>query len=216
MKIVKNCLLLMGFLVSLSVFAESPGEKTHETEDGVDTEKEDKLSVSEANPDTATEENIFSALFETASANADKILSALAFLGSLLLAFAYRKGLFPFVERSLSALGTAVGNLGDEIKRNELQKTEFTSIINNKLASVEGLITSFGEKIKTLEGELGSMEKERNERESMKLIMRTEVDMLFEIISASSLPQYQKDRANECFMKMKESLKAGDAYEKEN
>lgn len=156
-------------------------------------------------------DNVFSILFDALNSNAHNIFSALAFIGSLIIAIAYKKGLFPFVERSLNALSGALSGLREEVKINEAAKDKLALAIDERLLRTEDLIDSFKDKLELLESELGSMKNERCEREQMKLIMRTEVDMLFEIISASSIPQYQKDRANECFSKMKEKLRAGDA-----
>lgn len=227
MKLTKRLLLglclafIFTFLFTLSAFAEAPI-----TEDGSNTpteeeiqndssndvvNEENKTSNSDTSADTNEDDSFFSLLFEAVNANADNVLSALAFVGSIILAFAYKKGLFPFVERSLVSLGNAVSSLREEVKSNEEAKNTLSSAIDEKLSRTEELITSFKDKIELLQTELGSMEKERCERENMKLIMRTEVDMLFEIIASSSLPQYQKDRANECFLKMKEKLRAGDA-----
>ncbi len=227
MKITKRLLLglcltlVFTLLFSLCAFADAPISDdggTPPTEENTENYSPDAVEKEDSNvlnSDTSSDENdeneFFPLLFEAVNTNADNILSALAFVGSIILALAYKKGLFPFVERSLSALGNAVSGLREEVKINEEAKNTLASTIDEKLSRTEELIASFKDKIELLEAELGSMETERCERENMKLIMRTEVDMLFEIITSSSLPQYQKDRASECFLKMKEKLRAGDA-----
>ena len=198
--------LVLSLLLASHAFAE---DSTGEVSDGgetVDTE-------ADGEKENAADESFFTELFRAIDSNAESIFSALAFIGSLIIAFAYKKGLFPFVERSLGTLSAAVSGLRDEVKENEAAKCALSAAIDEKLASCESLISSFKEKLRTLEGQLAEAETERCEREKLKLIMKTEVEMLFEIITASSLPQYQKDRANECFRKMEEKLKAGDSDE---
>ena len=158
--------------------------------------------------DTYEDDTFFTVLYEGIKKNSDKILSALAFLGSLIIAFMYKKGLFPFVEKALASLSGAVVKLGNEAKKNADLGNEFLNTVTDKLERSESIISGFTDSLKRLEAGLMEFSSEKSEREKLKLIMTAEVEMLNEIIMASSLPQYQKDRAGECFMKMKQELKA--------
>jgi hypothetical protein len=172
-----------------------------------DTESTDVKETTET-IDTYEEDTFFTVLYEGVKENSDKILSALAFLGSLIIAFMYKKGLFPFIEKALASLSGAVVKLGNETKKNADLGNEFLNTLSDKLETCENIISGFSESLKKLELGLVEFSQEKGEREKLKFIMKAEVEMLNEIIMASSLPQYQKDRAGECFMKMKEELKA--------
>lgn len=188
--------ICLVFSVNVSAYNENESEEITESAG-------EEISSSDTYEEN---ENFFTVLYEGVKANADKILSALAFLGSLLIALAYKRGLFPFVEKALTSLSGAVVKLGNETKKNAESENEFLSALSEKLKTTEDILLGFTESLKKLEAELASFSEEKGEREKLKLIMATEVDMLNEIILASSLPQYQKERAGECFMKMKAKL----------
>lgn len=157
-------------------------------------------------PDIAEEKNAFELFFDTALENADKIFSLLAFSGTVLVAFAYKKGLFPFVEKALSALSGSVKKLREEINEKEKLGEGVKKELENKLSECDGLITSLREGLASLDEKLGTYAENKNTNESVKAIMLAEVEMLYEIFMSSSLPQYQKDRVGECFSRMKSAL----------
>ncbi len=186
------------FAISINAYDEGASEET--------TQNEAEAPTSPSDGTYEENDNFFTVLYEGIKTNADKILSALAFLGSLVIAFAYKRGLFPFVEKSLTSLSGAVVKLRSETEKNAASENEFLAALADKLKKTEDIILGFTESLQKLENELSMFAEEKGEREKLKLIMAAEVDMLNEIIMASSLPQYQKDRAGECFMKMKAKL----------
>ena len=200
----KLTLIPILILVFSLIFSFSVSAYDVETNDTESTDVKEPVEE----PDTYENDTFFTVLYEGVKENSDKILSALAFLGSLIIAFMYKKGLFPFVEKALASLSGAVVKLGNETQKNADMGNEFLSAISDKLEKCESIIAGFTDSLKKLEAGLMEFSEEKGEREKLKLIMRAEVEMLNEIIMASSLPQYQKDRAGECFMKMKEELKA--------
>jgi len=46
----------------------------------------------------------------------------------------------------------------------------------------------------------------QQERQELKLILDSQIDMLYDIFMASALPQYQKDAVGEKIAKMKEAI----------
>lgn len=161
------------------------------------------------------DENVFAMIYSLAIENADKILSALAFLGTLIVAFAYKKGLFPFIQKTLNGLGNAVNRISEESKRSEELAEAAITKLEEKLASAAELITIVSGEMGKIEAKLKSLEDGASENQKIKAVMLSQVEMLYEIFMSSSIPQYQKDRVGESFSKMKARLIDGEA-ENEN
>ena len=118
---------------SISVFAEGEyaAQTDGSTEASVVTEIEEK--------------NIFSELYGVVARHADKIFSALAFLGSLIIAFAYRHGLLPVIKGALSAMGAATSKLKEETEAASGKAAEAVSAAAAKLATAEEMLSAFEE-----------------------------------------------------------------------
>ena len=159
---------------------------------------------------TKTEENFFEMAFEKAKAHSEKILSAIAAIGSLLLAFTYKKGLLP-------ALKSGIDNLRDSVvklkKESEAQSESSSSLLitaSEHLKNAEDMLTSLSNRLSELEGALKENAESKDEREKFKLILLSQTDMLYDIFMTSSLPQYQKDAVGEKIADMKEKIKIGE------
>ena len=162
--------------------------------------------ASEGGESSETDESIFTAIYGYVSENADKIFSILAFIGAIILSFAYKKGLFPFVEKSLTALTGAVGKLREETENTKLLGDSLSAEITNKLALSENVLNEALLKLSSLEERLSAAELLKDKNEKMRAILEAEVEMLYEIFISSSLPQYQKDKIGEAYAKMKAQL----------
>ena len=157
------------------------------------------------------EANAFAQLYEFSVANADKIFSLLAFLGALILTVAYKKGLFPFVEKALLSLTAAVKSLREENALGEEKNIEFIKSLDEKLALSEKTLENALIKLSTLENELKNSAEACSKTEEFRSVLLAEVEMIYDIFISSSLPQYQKDKVGEAYAKMKRSLENGEA-----
>ena len=153
-----------------------------------------------------TEENVFDIAFAFCKENADKIFSCLAFIGALILSFAYKKGLFPFVEKALSSLTAVVKSLRDETEKSSAEKNDFMEKISEKLKASEEILEGSSRKISELEEKLSEAMALSDKTEEFRAVMLAEVEMIYDIFISSSLPQYQKDKVGEAYMKMKRTL----------
>ena len=163
----------------------------------------------------AKESNLFEDIYGELLKHSDKILSALAFAGSLILAITYKKGLLPLVKGALTSLGNSVSRL-----KEQTENAANTADVNiksaiEKLDKAENLIFSLTEKLSALEAELEAAKKERAESGDVHTVIRTQVDMLYDIFMSSSIPLYQKEAVGERISEMKKTLQKG-AEEKEN
>ena len=176
-------------------------------------EVEGNMTADETAEDENTEKSAFSIAYDELVANADKILSALAFIGSLILAFSYKKGLFPIVKGTLTKLTSVVGEIGERADSIAQNGEENAKLISERLKKTEEMISHFGESISAVEKELESAKENQKNEENFRIILRAQVDMLYEIFMSSSLPQYSKDAVGEKISAMKAALSQGENSE---
>ncbi len=186
--------LLIALTVCFTVSASAADMQTDEL-----TETED-----------AENSNMFSKAYAEITAYAGEILCAMTFVGSLVLAVAYKKGLLPLLKGSLISIGNAVS----KIKEDTSESIEKHSQLTDGLEGAKNMLEGLTEKVDTLD----LMLKERLEDESraekekaaFKLIISSQIDMLYDIFMASALPQYQKDAVGERIAAMKGELLQND------
>ena len=162
-----------------------------------------------------TEATVFDKLYTEVSEYAGEILCALAFIGSVVLAFAYKKGLMPIVKSSLVTIGNAMSKMKDSVNKNAERGEEMNRAIASGLDGAVKVIQTLGERIDALEKalteRLADKDETAREREALSIIMTSQIDMLYEIFMSASLPQYQKDAIGERIAEMKGALaKNGD------
>lgn len=179
--------------------------------DIADDNIEDADTEAESDDDNASD-NPFALFFATVSEYSAELLSALAFIGSLILAFCYKKGLLPLVESALTAIAKAVGSIREKADATETVSRELTDTLTKRLEAAEGVIEQLGTAISSTSAALDAYQRTTGERAAMRLVLGAQIDMLYDIFMTSSLPQYQKDAVGERICKMKEALSA---YERE-
>ena len=188
-------LVLLISTLTLSVFA------SEEREDAItDTASEgEKIN-------TGKSDNVFSDIYSIVSDNSDKIFSILAFTASVVVAFAYRKGLIPILKSALSTITSRTEKLGEFSAESQMKTEESLKFLSEKFVScqngVEGIARSLDELIERLD----TIEGEKKESEKLKTIMLSQVDMLYDIFMQSSLPQYSKDAVGEKVTAMKKEI----------
>ena len=156
---------------------------------------------------TITEENVFSSVYNEVASHASEILCAMTFAGSLILAFAYKKGLMPLVKGSLLSIANAISKIKDDTTENAERNAKIGESLEMELENTKATLNTLTDKISELD--LMLMEKleceddAKREKEEFKLIISSQIDMLYDIFMASALPQYQKDAVGERIAKMK-------------
>ena len=152
-----------------------------------------------------TERNIFEEIYEAASGFSSEILSVFAFIGSVIVAFAYRKGLLPTVKSGIGAIGNAIGQIKEATDGYGKHQDEILSAFNDRLAESERILERFGAAIDEIANKTESANDAKADRESVKALMSAQVDMLYEIFMTSQLPQYQKDSVSRRINEMREA-----------
>ena len=155
---------------------------------------------------TTEDSNPFSLMYEYIAAHADNIFSVLAFVGSLVLAFFYKKGLMPALSSALGNIRSSVKSINETAEKtlagNESAFADFKTCMDFVAGSLDTLTSSVAE----LEKRLSAGEKQISETKAMKTIMSAQVDMLYSIFMSSALPQYSKDEVGARISEMRAAL----------
>ncbi len=195
--------LSLSLCLSVTAFADTAEQSNPDFEEVTEIEKVDTGI-------THTQENPFTEIYQTVIDNADKILSALAFISSLVLMFFYKRGLLPSLSRSLSAIKSSAGDF-EEIAREGALKTEQSlNFLLDKFAFFENTVNEVSSTVERLEAGIEKETEKASSREQLKTVMLSQVDLLYEIFMQSSLPQYSKDAVGEKVREMKRSLLIGE------
>ena len=171
-------------------------------------------SATDGEADTVEKVNLFSALYDAAIEYSAEILSALAFVGSLIIAFTYKKGLLPLIKGALGALGNLVSSIRESTEAEMEISSGVAEEVKERLLATEKLIEGLVNEIIALEARLASKDEAEREAVRARTVVAAQVDMLYEIFMTSSLPQYAKDRVGERIAAMKAELAISDEGER--
>lgn len=157
-----------------------------------------------------TEENVFDKMYADVSEYATEILCAMTFAGSIILAFAYKKGLLPIVKGSLLSIGNAVSKVKDSVGESAEKGVKLGESIEKGLENtktvLDGLVKKISELDTALEERLSDESERAHEAEVLRLVLLSQIEMLRDIFMSAALPQYQKDAVGERIAKMKGAL----------
>lgn len=201
MKFIKNLITLALCAVMILGF----GTAASATSDSAVTEE----TTTESAPTDTAASNIFEELYTAMSEFSGEIASALAFLGSLIVALAYRRGLMPAVKSGIGAIGGAVSQLKDSAESHSKHQDELLEEFTERLCRAEDVLERFGRAIDEITEKTEDGQHAAEDRANMKALMSAQIDMLYDIFMTSSLPQYQKDAVNKRIVEMKEVVESG-------
>ncbi len=209
MKKILLVLFIITLSLSLSVIsfgAEGEVEKVSGTE-GVISEGDtlNQIEVDEG----VTEENIFTTLYNWVVLNVGEIFSLLTLITSALLAFTYKKGLLPKLGGALGKISSLVGSISKNTDEALSSLGEGYNKITDTLSGVSSLCEGLCDEISTLSARLDESADTKGELEKMKIILASQVDMLYDIFLSSALPQFAKEAVAERVSAMRRALEGG-------
>ncbi len=215
-KIIAIILLTFLFTLSPAVIAsaeENMPEGTSVATEAEGTEKEtpdadrDSVGTQEGGADGENPgDNVFFALFESFRDYLPEILGVLTFIGSLIVAFFYKRGLLPLVKASLSTLTGIVSDLRKRAEDSELISKENASAISERLTAAEEALSMLDRSSRELSASIEAAEGRALDRAKLTALMTEQVKLLYDIFMSSSIPQYQKELVGESVAKMREAL----------
>ena len=196
------------FSVGIGVYAEeNNGENTIESGESAEVlpndseENDENVELLPESDDKSGEmaENIFDEIYSVAEANADKIFSILAFIGTLVVGVGYKSGFLPLLRDALSKLKSAI----DGVKADgEINNALTESRMNEICLSMENISRALCK----MEYQADNYSKLLAERRTMRAVLLGQIDMLYAIFMSSALPQYQKDEIGLKIQEMREEL----------
>lgn len=209
---------LMIAAAALTSYANYDGEESVSAETSYGTESQEIVDAGAANDISEDEldKNVFTSIFNQVKSYATEIFCAMTFIGSLILAYAYKKGLIPMIEKALISIGGSVAKIKERTESGAAANEELGASIAAKLERSEALVNELVDRMSKMNSELSEIKASELERsdicKELSVIVGTQIDMLRDIFMTSALPQYQKDAVGERVAKMKETLKN---YDKE-
>ena len=191
-------MMSLVFSFNLSVCAEENEVIQEEISENGDFTPVDTENSEESGENIA---NIFENIYSKVEENADKIFSALAFIATIVVGIFYKSGLLPLLKDALSKIKGSI----DKAKEAEELHNKDT---NDKIDAISETVSQMEKQINKIELGVEDYEKLTKEREAMRLILSSQVDMLYAIFISSSLPEYQKEEIGLKIQKMREELMA--------
>lgn len=169
-----------------------------------------EASESEANtevsPSEINESQIFDQIYGSLLENADKIFAALAFAGTMLISFAYKKGLIPILKNAMSALAGSVEKIRDNGTELARRTDDRFSTLCESMDEMRSRNETAEKSVDSINQRLEALDSVAEQYEKMKVILSSQVDMLYAIFMSSALPQYQKDEVGARIKEMREEL----------
>ena len=219
---------LLG-LLCFSAYGQEPDEGTL-AEDSANTEgTEDSgapaggnnITASEGNASTApegtdgtkgeseaAEGNGFAELYTLIGEHIGEVFAFLACAFSGILMLCYKKGILPLIKGGLTALSGGVSALSEEAKRQSEGSAEASVILAEGLARAQDVLEKMSGSLSTMEQRLSHAEAIGKENELIRTVLTEEVNMLYEVFMAATLPEYQKERISRAVNEMRERLSA--------
>ena len=165
----------------------------------------------ETAPVTQTEEieyeSVFETLFQRAGELLPEILSLITLSASLILAFAFKKGLVPLLSNTLAKIGDSVTHIKEKGDENGKIIDTFGAKVSCRIEMLESLISDLSEKLKELAVSLDEAERRAGDREKLTTLINGQIDMLYDVFMSSSLPHYQKEAVGARIAEMREAIK---------
>ena len=164
------------------------------------TEAEENTEA-EALSESAEEAGVLQSAYTAVMDKSDQIFSLLAFIGTMVIAAIYKKGLMPGVRRASAIVSDAVKEIKEENERLVIEakgQADTIRILESSIEELSGQIICLSEGI--------DASRQINEQKKLFVIMDAQVDLLRDVFISSSLPQYKKEAVESRIKEMKEIL----------
>lgn len=144
--------------------------------------------------------------------NADTLLSILTLCGSLLIAILYKTGLLPLLSRSLGSIGATVKQAADSADTLSQRMQEEILEMKSALAPTVEALGRLFEEIAAMQEGLGTVtatqEAAAKENERVKAALLGEAEMIYGVLQAAALPQFQKEELAKGYAQLRSRMEA--------
>ncbi len=150
--------------------------------------------------------NVFAELYALFVKYIGEIMCALTLAGSLILTLLYKRGLMPFMSRTVGAIGSTIAGIkastDDYAKKSCNDMNEIKSALDTAATATEGLAKRLG----AMENALENAATSKSDGELFRAAIECQSSLLYDILMSSSIPQYQKDAVGEKLGEIKKRL----------
>ena len=160
------------------------------------------------------------AILGTAEEYASEIFCVLTFIGSLITAFCYKKGLLPTLADGINKIYSVVVNAGEKTNSLQAESAELLDAfvdrampILEKAKEVSGYAEMLHEETLSLKEEI---EIEKAERRVLSHILSGQIDMLYGVFMSANLPEYEKEQLGAQYNRLKGMICEENTNEGEN
>ena len=193
-------------LLAINTFAENEEAAETTAAEIVPAENDVQQAPSDdttADTEKSKSENIFEFIYREAMKHSDKILSLLAFLSSLIVALGYRKTLLPIIKGALSKLSSTLDTASQDAEKRSGEAEKKLNEAKESFEEAKALFGALTENFSSLIEKLDEASKLQKFNSEVKLLIESQIDMLYEVFISSSLPVYQKEAVGEKIAEMK-------------
>ena len=131
---------------------------------------------------------IFDAILE----NVSGIVSILTFAISVILTLLYKKGLMPTLGGALGSIDSTVKSFGERAESGIASAEEAVRRIDGRIEDMGGIIDTVSKALVEIDKRMVELEENRSDKDSIKVMMRTQVEELWEMFSSSELSEISK------------------------
>ncbi len=192
-------LIFLSLIIFTLIFCAIPCEASGEASDNVNTTLQSQ-TVDEADPFAET-------VTEYVKSYTSEIFCSLTFIGSLITAFLYKKGLLPTLSDGINKIYSIAEKSGERAE--DIQR-ESADSINKFLSDVLPILEKtrdLAEYAETLHNESqqiqNEIEREKAQRENLTRVLEGQTDLLYGVFMSASLPEYQKEMLTEKYATIK-------------
>ena len=187
---------------------EAPATGSGEGDRAPETDSSENIPSEKGAEDT--EENPFETALRELGDYATEIICTLSLAASLLLAYAYKKGLLPLLNNALSAITKTLSGMKSKTEEGEKELGAGLEKLSLIAAAQEERLERWDGELKAACAALAEVTAECKDTAKVKGVLSAEVELLYDIFMSSSLPQYKKDAVAERIAEMKRGLETDD------
>ena len=154
----------------------------------------------------SAEENVFTQIYGYITYYAGDIFGALAFIVSLILSFICKNKLMPTISKSAGDIENQLKKLGETTSKKLEEAKEESEEARKCVLELQSALERAAAATECALKSVENCDELARQREKVKLVISSQIDMLYDIFMSSSLPQYQKESVGNRITEMKEML----------
>lgn len=164
------------------------------------------VGAEDANAENTDGGNFFSEVYTEIREHAAEILSAMTFIGSVVLSVSYRNGLIPTMKKGVGGLGSIASEIKEDSKEYARIAKENQAVLKERLERLEDTLGIIEEALEATGERLSELCRDKEERGRVEAVINEQVSLLYDVFMYSSMPEYQKDAVGRRVESMRRTL----------